>query len=222
MGHQPEDVMGTAVDLYVMGAAMRSVPGRIVRQEGQELTVDLGDGSLGGGEAVYLQPVKDGPWLFGHVSPVGNDRRQVLIHVDETKSTDLREYPRVAGPLKLRYQAVPAHQAELAGRRWLQSASGIGPRWLRPDTFVDFSASGARFRIDEPGCDANDRLLVGVKIPGESVEHRFVARVVRHLVEEAQVAIQFLDGTEAGFNAIVEFADRIHDLQLEELSETDE
>jgi hypothetical protein len=168
---------------------------------------------------VYVQAEKDGPWLFGHVEPIGNDGRRVVIHVDGTKPTDLREYPRVAGPLKLRYQVVPAHQAELAGRRWLKNAAGIGPRWLRPGSFVDFSGSGARFRIDEPGCDADDRVLVGVKIPGQSIEHRFVARVVRHLVEQGEIAIQFLDGTEDGFNAIVAFADRIHDLQLDALAE---
>jgi hypothetical protein len=222
MGHDLEDAMGTAVDLYVMGAVMRSVPGRIVRQEGQELTVSLGDGSLDEGEAVCLQPQRDGPWLYGRVERAGEGGRHLIIHVDVSRPSDMREYPRVWGPLKLRYQTVPAHQAELAGRRWLKAASGVEPRWLRPALFMDFSGSGARFEIPEPGCDADDRLLVGVKIPGESVEHRFVARVVRHLVEEGQLAIQFLDGTEDAFNAIVEFAERIQDQQLEAIGEIDE
>jgi hypothetical protein len=222
MGHEPEDVMGIAVDLYVMGASMRSVPGRIVRHEGHELTVSLGDGSLDEGEAVCLQPQRDGPWLYGRVERAGEDGRHLIIHVDVARSPDMREYPRVWGPLKLRYQTVPAHQAELAGRRWLKAGSGVEPRWLRPALFMDFSGSGARFEIPEPGCDANDRLLVGVKIPGEAVEHRFVARVVRHLVDDGQLAIQFLDGTEDAFNAIVEFADRIQEQQLEAIGELED
>ena len=188
MGNEPEDPMGTAVDLYVMGAAMRSVPGRILRQEGQELTVSLQGGSLDRGEAVCLQPVRDGPWLYGRVERPGDGERQMVIHVDVTRTPDMREFPRVWGPLKLRYQVVPPHQAELAGRRWLKAGWGIEPRWLRPSLFMDFSASGARFEIPEPGCDADDHLLVGVKVPGETIEHRFVARVVRNLYSSKQKA----------------------------------
>jgi hypothetical protein len=122
----------------------------------------------------------------------------------------------------MRYQAVPEHQAELAGRRWLKTGAGVEPKWMRPALFMDFSGSGARFEIPDPGCDADDRLLVGVKVPGGSVEHRFVARVVRHLAEQEQLAIQFLDGTEDAFNAVVEFAERIQEQQLEAIGEQED
>jgi hypothetical protein len=222
MGDDPEEDMGPAVDLYVMGAEMRSVPGRIVRQEGHELTIALRSGTLDEGEAVCLQPVRDGPWLYGRVDRRGEKDKHRVIHVDVQRTPDQREYPRVWGPLKLRYQVVPAHQIELAGRRWLKTGAALEPRWLRPALFMDFSGSGARFDIPDPKCDADDRLLIGVKVPGDNTEHRFVARVVRHLPEQNQLAVQFLDGTEDAFNAIVEFADRIQEQQLAALGESEE
>lgn len=211
--------MGTAVDLYVMGAMMRSMPGIILRQDGAELWVDVNQGTLADGEAVCLQTGANNPWLYGKV--VRNDPTGVLIHVDGTHSPDRREFSRVWGPLHVRFQVCTAG-FELASRRWLRAGEGVGPRWQRPPLFMDFSGSGARFEArGDLECEADDRLLVGVHVPGDPTEHRLTARVVRRL-DGDQVAIHFLESTPGAIAGLVDFAEKIQEQLVELLGDDDD
>ncbi|MEN0062016.1 MAG: PilZ domain-containing protein [Myxococcota bacterium] len=201
----------SAVDLYVMGAAMRSLPGRIVRRDGPELWVAVFDGRLEDGEAVCLQSETSAPWLYGKVKGVESDGA-FCIHIDGSHTPDRREFSRVWGPLNLRFQALDDDGYELASLRWLRKGEGIGPRWQRPPMFMDFSGSGARFetRGVEPA-EPDQRLLVGIQIPGDMEEHRFTARAVRTLNHDSQLAIHFLEANEGAIAALVDFAERIQE-----------
>jgi len=210
--------MGTAVDLYVMGAMMRSMPGTIVRKDGAELWVDVTDGALDDGEAVCLQTGSDSPWLYGKV--IRNDTIGVVIHVDGTHSPDRREFSRVWGPLHMRFQ-VCTNGYELAARRWLKQGEGVGVRWQRPPLFMDFSGSGARFEDrDDLSLEADDRLLVGLRVPGDQPEHRLTARVVRRL-DGDQLAIHFLESTPGTIAGLVDFAEKIQEQLVELLGDDD-
>lgn len=213
--------MGRAVDLYVMGAAMRSLPGRIVRHEGEQLWVALNQGVLESGEAVCLQTTTSAPWLYGKV--VGSEDEGVIIHIDGSHTPDRREFSRVWGPLHLRFQVVGEEGFELAARRWLRNAQGIGPRWQHPPMFMDFSGSGARFEVrGKLDCQADDRILVGIRIPGDDPEHRLTARVVRFLDDDTQLAIHFLESTDGAIATVVGFAERIQEQMVELLGEPDD
>ncbi len=210
--------MGKAVDLYVMGAAMRSLPGRIVRHEGEQLWVVLNQGLLESGEAVCLQTSNSAPWLYGKV--VGNEEEGVVIHIDGSHTPDRREFSRVWGPLHLRFQVVGEEGFELAERRWLRNAQGIGPKWQHPPMFMDFSGSGARFDVrGRMECQPDDRLLVGVRVPGDGPEHRLTARVVRFLENNTQLAIHFIESTDGAIATVVGFAERIQEQMVELLGD---
>ena len=212
--------MGRAVDLYVMGAAMRSLQGRIVRHDGNVVWVRLGDGALAEGEAVCLQTGNSAPWLYGKV--IGDDDPGVKIHIDGSHTPDRREFSRVWGPLHMRYQISTPEGFELASLRWLRNAQGVGPSWMRPPMFMDFSGSGARFEVrGKADCKAEDCLLLGIRIPGDETEHRLTARVVRLLDNDTQVAIHFEDASEGSIAALVDFAERIQEQLVELLGEQD-
>ncbi|MBX2803893.1 MAG: PilZ domain-containing protein [Myxococcales bacterium] len=228
-----------AVELYVMGASMRTLHGQIVRRDGEELWVSLDGGALHSGEAVCLQTDSEAPWLYGKVleresipgpsvspsetpvSAVGTVDC-VKIHIDGTHTPDRREFSRVWGPLHLRFQVTTDQGHELASLRWLRHGQGIGRAWLRPPMFMDFSGSGARFEVrDELPCKPNDRLLVGLRVPGDDSEHRLTARVVRSLQDDTQVAIHFLECSPGAISALVDFAERIQEQMVELLGEPD-
>lgn len=218
-----EGPVGRAVDLYVMGAAMRSLQGRIVRHDDNDsvLWVELGGGALEEGEAVCLQTENSAPWLYGKV--LGPDTPGIKIFIDGSHSPDRREFSRVWGPLHLRYQVTTPEAYELAALRWLRHGQGIGPRWQRPPMFMDFSGSGARFEVrGEPDCEADDHLLIGVRIPGEEREYRLTGRVVRLLDNDTQVAIHFMEASDGAVQAMVDFAERIQEQLVELLGEVGE
>ena len=210
--------MGRAVDLYVMGAAMRSLKVRIVRHDDNLVWVQLGDGDLKEGEAVCLQTGTSAPWLYGKV--IGDDTPGVKIHIDGTHTPDRREFSRVWGPLHLRYQVSSEEGFELASLRWLRHGQGVGARWSRTPMFMDFSGSGARYEArGAVDCQPEDRLLVGIRIPGDETEHRLTARVVRLLESDTQVAIHFEDASDGAIAALVDFAERIQEQLVELLGE---
>ncbi len=211
----------SAVDLYVMGAAMRSLPGRIVRRDGSHLYVSVLDGRLEDGEAVCLQSETSAPWLYGKVKGAEADGA-FCIHIDGSHTPDRREFSRVWGPLNLRFQTVDETGYELASLRWLRKGEGIGPRWQRPPMFMDFSGSGARFETRGITlADPDQRLLVGIQIPGDMAEHRFTARTVRMLNNDSQLAIQFLEANDGAVAALVDFAERIQEQLVDLLGEED-
>ncbi len=212
--------MGRAVDLYVMGAAMRSLRGSVVRHEGSDLWVEVEDGRLEAGEAVCLQTSTSAPWLYGKV--IGTETLGTRVHIDGTHTPDRREFSRVWGPLHLRYQVSSEQGFELASLRWLRNAQGVGSQWRRPPMFMDFSGSGVRFESrGKSELRAGDSLLIGVRIPGDDVEHRVTAKVVRLLEQGTQVAIQFVNCSEGAVSALVEFAERIQEQLVELLGESD-
>ena len=199
---------------------MRSLQGRIVRHDGDVVWVQLGGGALAEGEAVCLQTGHSAPWLYGKV--VGDDDPGVKIAIDGTHTPDRREFSRVWGPLHLRYQVSNDEGFELASLRWLRNGQGVGPRWSRPPMFMDFSGSGARFEVrGKADCAAEDRLLIGIRIPGDETEHRLTARVVRLLENDTQVAIHFMEASDGAVSALVDFAERIQEQLVELLGEPD-
>ncbi|MEO0599852.1 MAG: PilZ domain-containing protein [Myxococcota bacterium] len=200
---------------------MRSLPGRIVRRDGSNLYVSVVEGRLEDGEAVCLQSETSAPWLYGKVKGSEADGA-FCIHIDGSHTPDRREFSRVWGPLNLRFQSVDEPGYELASLRWLRKGEGIGPRWQRPPMFMDFSGSGARFETRGVTLvDPDQRLLVGIQIPGDMAEHRFTARTVRSLNHDSQLAIQFLEANDGAVAALVDFAERIQEQLVDLLGEDD-
>jgi hypothetical protein len=204
--------MGTTVDLYVMGDSMRSVPAIILKREDDQLLISLAEGgAVEYGEAVCLQPGPSDSWVYGKV--VRADDGSIVIRVDGSHTPDRREFSRVWGPLRLRYQVV-REGFELAAMRWLRQGEGLGEAWEHPRLFMDFSGSGARFEVgEEVPLGADDNILVGVRVPDDEAEYRFTATVVRRL-EGDQIAINFLETAPGAIAALVAFAEKIQERLL--------
>ena len=142
---------------------------------------------------------------------------QVLGH----HRPDRREFARAWGPVHVRYQVVSEEGYELASRRWLEKGDGLARRWIQPDLFMNFSGSGLRFQGAE-GIAAGDRVLVGVRVPGDEREHRLTAAVIRASDDaEHATALHFLQASEGAIMALVMFAERIQEQALDELGDLD-
>ncbi len=135
------------------------------------------------------------------------------LHVEalEHRATppDNRDYPRLAGGIRLRYRV--AAEGEAGG--WLAGDEAPGP-WLEPDPLMNFSVTGLRFD-DDKHCSDGDTLLCEFGVPEQTGAWRAIARVVRvlPLAEGAaathSVAIQFVELPSGASDALTEYALRL-------------
>lgn len=207
--------VGTAIDLFVMGGGIRSLPAVLVGRDGDQLRLRVQ--GLAEGTAVFFQTDEPEPWVYGRV--VGTDEDGVFIQIQGHHRPDRREFARAWGPVHVRYQVVDEESYELAARRWLSKGEGIGRRWIQPELFMNFSGSGLRF---DGGREvrSGDRVLVGVRIPDDDREHRLTAQVVQ-ASEGEDTALHFLQAAEGAVMALVHFAERIQEQALEDLEDLD-
>lgn len=207
--------VGHAIDLFVMGGGIRSLPAIIVHREGDVLKLRVQ--GLAEGAAVFFQSADPEPWVYGRVT--GADEDGVIIQIQGHHRPDRREFARAWGPVHVRYQVVDEESYELAARRWLTKGEGIERRWIQPELFMNFSGSGLRFDGGQE-VGQGDRVLVGVRVPNDDREHRLTAEVVQ-ASSEADTALHFLQASEGAIMALVHFAERIQEQSLEDLESLD-
>jgi hypothetical protein len=215
------DPVGQAIDLFVMGGGIRSLPAVVIAKDGDLLK--LGVQGLTAGTAVFFQGQDPEPWVYGRVTETESDG--VIIQIQGRHRPDRREFARAWGPVHVRYQAVEAEAYELAARRWLTKGEGIERRWIQPELFMNFSGSGLRFDGGRE-VGTGDRVLVGVRVPNDDREHRLTAEVVQSSEnsgrsETSETALHFLQASEGAIMALVHFAERIQEQSLEDLETLD-
>ena len=202
--------MGTAVDLFIMGGGLRALPAIVIAMEGDRVKMRVE--GITAGAAVFFQGATPGPWVYGRVTELADDGT-VVIQVQGQHSPDRREFARAWGPVHVRYQSV-TEGFELASRRWISMGDGVHRTWAQPDLFMSFSGSGLRF----PGmaqAAEGDKVLVGVRVPDDEREHRLTAEVIETADGEG-TALRFLEATDGAVMALVEFAERIQELSLDD------
>ena len=209
-----EDV-GTAIDLFVMGSGIRSMPAWVLGREGDQLKLRVQ--GLSQGTAVFFQTNEPEPWVYGRV--VASDADGVYIEIQGHHRPDRREFARAWGPVHVRYQVVDAEGYELSARRWIRQGEGVGRRWIQPELFMNFSGSGLRFDGGQE-VSSGDRVLVGIRIPDDPREHRLTAEVVQ-ADDGADTALRFLEASDGAVMGLVSFAERIQEQALDELSGLD-
>ena len=164
-------------------------------------------------------------WVQGEVSHV--DGNVIHIAIRGEMPADRRDYSRTYGGLDLRYQVVPADQAELAGQRWISLGETTDDAWFKPDPFMDFSASGVKFH-DIARCKADDLLLIEFTVAGSPIVHRATAHVIRlseipqdemddapyetgGFIPNFTVATRFVQLEPSSILALIDFSDRIRE-----------
>lgn len=208
------------VELFVMGDSMRSIAGSVEERDGDKITLRVADVSLSGGEVVCLQANDEGDWLYGKVTEVAGN--VLTVRVDGSHSPDRREFARVWGPVQARYKVI-GDKDDLIGLRWIKHGESPEGIWLQPSLFMDFSGSGARFEVGaEAEGDSDQMVLLGMRVPTDDAEHRFVGHIVRRLKDNTQLAIRFDAATDGGTAALVGFAEAIQEQLVESLIDADD
>lgn len=196
--------------------------GTVVAREGDHLdiTVSRPSAALRPGASVVLEFGSNAETRRAIAQITAVDGARVGVDVRRMAPPDKRDYPRVEGPVELRYHVGGGPEAE---SRWLAGGEAAAPTH-RPDPFMNFSVTGLMFE-DEPRCAEGDTLLVAFAVPGEPGEHRASTRVVRVQpipVDERdesvpathRIAIHFEHLPEAGADALARHTARIQEALL--------
>lgn len=141
----------------------------------------------------------------------------ISAHVRRLAPPDKREYPRVEGPVHLRYHVAPSLEA---AERWLGGGPAEAEEY-EPDPFMNFSVTGLMFE-DLPRCAEGDMLLLTFSVPNETKEWRCAGSVVRvqvipvderddSIAATHRVAMHFLRLPEGGAEAL-----RRHTIHIQE------
>ena len=187
--------LGDHMDIEVHGPTHQLV-------SGASLVVEFPPDSGATRAIVLIDAVKDGV---------------VSARVRRLAPPDKREYPRVEGPIHLRYHVSPSLES---AERWLGGGTAEATEYT-PDPFMNFSVTGLMFE-DLPRCSEGDMLLLAFSVPNESEEWRCVGSVVRvqprppderddDLVATHRVAMHFLRLPEGGAEAL-----RRHTIRMQE------
>jgi len=143
-----------------------------------------------------------------------------------------RAFPRLYGGLNVRYRIVEKDDEATLPAAWLNNEENLSQKgvWYEPDPFMDFSSAGLKFE-DRDYCQADDLLLLELKIPSLEEASHVTAQVVRvepipqdqiDGAEEAgqnsavthQIAIKFLAISDEAAEALASFTLKIQDALL--------
>lgn len=143
--------------------------------------------------------------------------RDLEINITRVNHHEKRYFPREYGGIDVRWKRMDGRRPVTAEawRRGLHSVDD--EEWNTPDPYMNFSASGLRFRDTSP-CDEGDTVLIALRPHGQAEWHRAIATVVRRASslenESAEIAVAFQDIDPASVEALADFT---LDRQLAEL-----
>ena len=142
----------------------------------------------------------------------------MTVAVTRVNHQEKRYFPREFAGLTVRWKRLTGSSVDALIAAWRRGLSEVGEDdWNSPEPFMNFSASGLRFR-DAAECLEGDVLLVSLRLPGEDRWHRATASVVRRIESAdgtAEIAVAFRDIDAASVEAL---ADYTLDRQLAELA----
>ncbi len=201
-------------------AGPRSCFARLVRHDGDQIEVVLEPGDLTHARPGTRVMVDSGESsvvrMVGVVSNTEAGRTTLIV--EKSVRRDLREYPRTYGGIQLRYHVVQGDERAAEAREWIDGVARDVDGWLRPDPYMNFSATGLRFEEGEATCASGDLVLLHMGVPTSSTPWRATAEVVRcellpedERTEEAThfVALQFLQIPPEASQALARFTLRV-------------
>ncbi|MEM7677218.1 MAG: PilZ domain-containing protein [Myxococcota bacterium] len=137
-------------------------------------------------------------------------RNERIIHPDQ------RYFARENAGIELHWKPVADENREASSQAWQRGIFALDDGWNTPHPFVNFSASGLRFR-DQASCSPGDIVLVAFRLPDEDQWRRARASVVRtEPGDDGQydIAVAFEQIEEESVEALATFA---LDRQMDEL-----
>lgn len=145
--------------------------------------------------------------------------RDLELRVTAVHHPEKRYFPREYGGIDVRWKRLDHAGREAAIHAWRKGLFAIdGDGWNTPEPYMNFSASGLRFR-DKAPCSEGDLLLVTFRVQGQAVWHRAAATVVRRTQTDdgasPEIAVTFDD---IPTDAVEALADFTLDRQLTELA----
>ncbi len=152
------------------------VKGRCVAQTGDELLVEVPDGSdLPPNAQLIIDFAGDCGVSRAIVALLGRRDGKLLVQVTRIPTADKREYPRMHGGITLKYHVLPGGTAGVEA--WLRGGAPAGAEY-EPDPFMNFSVTGLAFD-DVESCKDGDHIGFLLTVPGAPHTWRGVASVVR-------------------------------------------
>lgn len=165
------------VEIIVVGDDPSFAGGKVVGRAASSLCVEPAtELPATVGSRVAVRDADDGDWMHGEVMSIDDGR--YLVRIDRVVPRDLREFPRMYGAIQLEYQPIPAGSVDDLVAPWQEEGEAPTDVWLRPDPFMNFSASGLQFDVSPPP-RAGDHLLMAFTVPTDDTRWRAIARVVR-------------------------------------------
>ncbi len=174
----------------------------IAFKEGEQLLLDFGEGETGRRRTRVEAVSEEGIT----VSLIGRPRPR-----------DRRFFPRIEGYFSLEYQVFPPDRRD-AVTRWLEHPhlAEAGEVWSQPDPFVEFSATGIKFRADED-LEVGSWLRLRFKLPllGDEVYY-CGGKVVRRDDQDGETwfAVALVDVDDHVSDMLMEYTRRCQDLVL--------
>lgn len=137
-------------------------------------------------------------------------RNERIVHPDQ------RYFARENAGIELRWKRIEDDGREATSEAWRRGLFAVDEDWNTPDPFMNFSASGLRFR-DQATCNPGDIVLVAFRLPSDDQWRRAQANVVRMVPRDDgqnEIAVAFEHLEEASVEALAMFA---LDCQMDEL-----
>ncbi len=170
--------------------------------EGEQILLDFGEGETGRRRT--------------RVEMVSGDKITVNL-IGRPRPRDRRFFPRIEGYFSLEYQAFPPNRRD-AVTTWLEHPhlSEVGETWSQPDPFVEFSATGIKFRAVEE-LEIGSWLRLRFKLPLLGEETYYCGgKVVRKDEQDGEswFAVALVDVDAHVSDVLMEYTKRCQDLVL--------
>ena len=156
--------------------------------------------------------------LIGQVESQTDQKLDVSIV--RVSPREKRYFPREDGGIDMHWKRLERSGSEVATHAWRRGLFEVDGNedWNTPEPFMNFSASGLRFRDLAP-CSEGDIVLIAFRLQGRTAWHRATAVVVRRDQPEngacPEIAVAFQDLEPETVQLL---ADYTLDRQLDELA----
>ncbi len=141
------------------------------------------------------------------------------VQIVRVSPQEKRYFPRENGGIDMHWKRLDRCGFEVATAAWRRGLFEVDGKedWNTPEPFMNFSASGLRFRDDAP-CAPGDIVLIAFRLKGRSAWHRAIAEVVRRTQNDGQAADIAVAFQELEPTTVELLANFTLDRQLDELA----